>query len=59
MVIETDSFPQPWRKKNPLEPAQLLRIAEKIAELRGINRRGRWARQTTANLKYVVGPKLL
>ena len=58
MVIETDSFPQPWRKKNPLEPAQLLRVAEKIAELRGITVE-EVASHTTANLKYVVGPKLL
>ena len=58
MVIETDSFPQPWKKKNPLEPAQLLRVAEKIAELRGVSVE-EVARRTTANLKYVLGPKLL
>ena len=46
------------KRKNPLEPAQLLRVAEKIAELRGITVE-EVARQTTANLKYVVGPKLL
>ena len=58
MVIETDSFPQPWKKKNPLEPAQLIRVAEKVAELRGITVE-EVAAQTTANLKYVLGPKLL
>ena len=58
IVIETDSFPQPWKKKNPLEPAQLLRVAEKVAELRGMTME-EVASRTTANLKYVVGPKLL
>lgn len=57
IVVETDSFPQPWKKKNPLEPAQVRRVAEKIAELRGITLE-EVAAKTTANLKYLVGPRL-
>ena len=57
MVLETDSFPQPWKKRNPLEPAQVIRVAQKVAEVRGISVE-EVAEVTTANLKYVVGPKL-
>ena len=56
MVLETDSFPQPW-KKRPLEPAQVRQVAQKVAELRGITLE-EVAEITTSNLKYLVGPKL-
>ena len=56
MVLETDSFPQPW-KKSPLEPAQVRQVAEKVAELRGLSLE-EVAAQTTANLKNLVGPRL-
>ena len=57
LIIETDSFPQPWKKRNPLEPAEVLKVATKIAELRDLSLE-EVANQTTANLKYVIGPKL-
>ncbi|MFQ5873824.1 MAG: TatD family hydrolase, partial [Dehalococcoidia bacterium] len=56
MVLETDSSPQPW-KKNPPEPAHVRRVAQKLAELKGLTLE-EVAAQTTANLKYLVGPKL-
>ena len=56
LVLETDSFPQPWRK-NATEPAYVRRVAKRVAELKNISLQ-EVANETTANLKRLVGPKL-
>lgn len=55
IVLETDSYPQPW-KKNPAmrtEPAHVIQVAQKIAELKELTI-GDVAAATTANLKRVL-----
>ena len=55
IVLETDSYPQPW-KKNPVrrtEPAHVRLVAEKVAELKGLTME-EVASVTTANLKRVL-----
>ncbi len=56
LLLETDSFPQPWRK-NATEPAYVRRIAKRVAELRNMSLE-EVAEQTTANLKRLVGSRL-
>ena len=55
IVLETDSYPQPW-KKNPIrrtEPAHVRQVAEKLAELKGLTVE-EVAAATTANLKRAL-----
>ena len=55
IVLETDSYPQPW-KKNPIrrtEPSHVRLVAEKVAELKGLALE-EVATATTANLKKVL-----
>ena len=55
IVLETDSYPQPW-KKNPArrtEPSHLPLVAEKLAELKGVGVADIEA-ATTANLKRAL-----
>ena len=55
IVLETDSYPQPW-KKNPVrrtEPAHVRQVAEKVAELKGLTME-EVASVTTANLKRAL-----
>jgi TatD DNase family protein len=55
IVLETDSYPQPF-KKNPArrtEPAHVLQVAEKLAEIKGLPL-SEIAEITTANLKRAL-----
>ena len=55
IVLETDSYPQPW-KKNPIRrtaPAHVRQLAEKLAELKGLAVE-EVAAATTANLKRAL-----
>ena len=55
IVLETDSYPQPW-KKNPArrtEPSHLPLVAEKLADLKGVGVADIEA-ATTANLKRAL-----
>ncbi len=55
IVLETDSYPQPF-KKNPIrrtEPSHVLQVAEKLAELKGLTA-SEVANITTANLKRAL-----
>ena len=55
IVLETDSYPQPW-KKNPArrtEPAHVRMVAEKVAEIKGVTVDA-VAEATTANLLRVM-----
>lgn len=55
IVLETDSYPQPW-KKNPArrtEPSHLPLVAEKLAEIKGVPV-GEIEAATTANLKRAL-----
>jgi Tat protein secretion system quality control protein TatD with DNase activity len=56
LVIETDSYPQPF-KKNPLrrtEPWHLPQVAEKLAEIREVDIET-VAEATTANYLRMLG----
>ncbi len=55
IVLETDSYPQPW-KKNPAmrtEPAHVRQVAEKVAQIKGVTA-DEVAAATTANLRRVL-----
>ena len=55
IVLETDSYPQPW-KKNPArrtEPSHVVQVAEKLAEIKGVSLE-EVAAVTTANLQRVL-----
>ncbi len=55
IVLETDSYPQPW-KKNPVrrtEPSHLRLVAQKLAEIKGIDF-SEVEEITTRNLKRVL-----
>ncbi len=56
LVLETDSFPQPWKKKrlNWTEPAHVRQVAEKVAELKGVSLE-EVALQTRKNLEGILG----
>ena len=56
IVLETDSYPQPW-KKNPVrrtEPSHVVQVAEKVAELKGLALE-EVAHTTTRNFRRVAG----
>ncbi|MEE9285383.1 MAG: TatD family hydrolase [Dehalococcoidia bacterium] len=55
LVLETDSYPQPW-KKNPVrrtEPAHVRMVAEKVAAIKGLTL-DEVAAVTTANLQRAL-----
>ncbi|MBI4236299.1 MAG: TatD family hydrolase, partial [Chloroflexi bacterium] len=56
IVLETDSYPQPWKRRRSswTEPAYLLQIAAKVADLKGLSLE-EVAAVTTANLARVLG----
>lgn len=55
IVLETDTYPQPWKKHaiRRTEPAHVAQVAEKLAELRGMTL-DEVAAITTANLKRAL-----
>ncbi|MDO8532342.1 MAG: TatD family hydrolase [Dehalococcoidia bacterium] len=55
MVLETDSYPQPFKKKreNWTEPKDVRLVARKVAELRGVTL-DEVERQTEANLSRIL-----
>lgn len=59
IVIETDSYPQPFKKHRArwTEPWQLPQVAEKLAELRGVDVE-RIAEATTANYLRMLGGRV-
>ncbi|MBI2846876.1 MAG: TatD family hydrolase [Chloroflexi bacterium] len=58
MVLETDAFPQPWKKREDwTEPAHVKLVAEKLAELKGVSLE-EVAHITTSNLKCILKQRL-
>ena len=55
IVLESDSFPQPFKKyrHNWTEPRHVAEVAEKLAELKGLDV-AEVAEVTTANLRAVT-----
>ncbi|MBI2868133.1 MAG: TatD family hydrolase [Chloroflexi bacterium] len=55
IVLETDSYPQPWKKhtERRTEPSHVRMVAEKLAELKGMTV-NEVERATTANLTRVL-----
>ena len=55
IVLETDSYPQPWKKHaiRRTEPSHLVQVAEKVAQIKGLSLE-EVASMTTANLKRVL-----
>ncbi len=60
IVLETDSYPQPYKKNrsNWTEPKDLRLIAAKVAELKNMSIED-VTESTTRTLQRVVGPKIL
>ena len=56
MVLETDAFPQPFKKyrHNWTEPRHVLEVAQKLAEIKGTTVE-EVARVTTSNLANLIG----
>ena len=56
LVLETDSFPQPWKedRRTWTEPAHVQQVAEKLAQLKGVTPE-EIAKRTTDNLKRLLG----
>ncbi|MDA1095776.1 MAG: TatD family hydrolase [Chloroflexi bacterium] len=59
IVLETDSFPQPFKKNraNWTEPWHLGQVAAKVAELKGLDL-DQVVERTTANLRRAIGEPL-
>ncbi len=55
IVLETDSYPQPWKKhrRNWTEPRDVPTVAAKVAELKGITVQ-EVAESTTANMRRII-----
>jgi len=58
IVLETDSFPQPWKRyrKNWTEPAHVRQVAEKLAQLKDLSLE-EVGRKTSENLERVLGER--
>ncbi len=58
IVLETDSFPQPFKKKRDrwTEPRHIREVSQKLAELKGLTME-EVAKVTTGNLLRILGDK--